>query len=245
MQDLPSIIFGAVISTFIGILGNYINGRIQDQRWRKENIYRPLYNEVDNIRNMKWLSLLTRIHTKWSELDSYSKLRVDSKLREKLDEYEERIRDYNLAVVRNKLVIERFVHELEKAVKKAFSRYLTPNGERFYIKRDTENHPYNIEVRRWLELFKEPLLMYNDGKELCEKLIEYSEKRSMGHERTFRKLWAEDPEVFNDLADEISKVKRSFDRDVTYEELRRKWDAISQLASILRQELEKRIKKIW
>ena len=244
MEDLPSIIFGAVISTFIGILGYYINGRIQDQRWRKENIYKPLYNEINNLNNMRWVSLLIDLHTRWSELDSYSKLRVDKKLRKKLDEYEESIRDYNLTVVRNKIVIEKFMHELEKAVKKAFSRYLTPDGEGIYIKKDAESYSY-IKVRKWMELFINPLLVSTDGKELCEKLIEYSEKRSMGHEKFFRKLWAEDPEVFNSLANEISNVKQSFDRDITYEELKRKWNTISQLAFILKQELEKRIRKIW
>jgi len=51
--------------------------------------------------------------------------------------------------------------------------------------------------------------------------------------------------VFNSLANEISNVKQSFDRDITYEELKRKWNTISQLAFILKQELEKRIRKIW
>ena len=88
MEQFLAIILGAIISGLVGILTVYFTGKMREQEWKRENIYKPLYNEVSSLAITEGLILPSSLSTKWTTIDSYSKLLIDKELRNAFDKYE-------------------------------------------------------------------------------------------------------------------------------------------------------------
>lgn len=243
MEQLLAIIFGAVISAFVGVLTVYFTGKMREQEWKRENIYKPLYNEVSSLAVTKWFGVPNVFSTKWSTINSYSRLLVDKELRDAFDEYESKIKEYNLINAKYNEVFERFLLSLGDAVKKALAQLLTEDKKSILLEK--RNGTVSVEVKTWVSMFKEPLLSCKSGEELCQTLIEYSEARNWGHERYFKKWWYNNPKIFDDLVEECSNIRQSLEHEEIYKSLQEKRKQITSYATNLKRQLEKRINKLW
>jgi hypothetical protein len=125
MEQFFAIIFGALISALVSILSVYLAGKMREQEWKKENIYKPLYNEVNSLLATNWFGLPQSFSTKWTAIDSYSRLLIDKKLRIMLDSYKRKIEEYNLISAKCEEALGKYLSDLEEAVKRALAQFLT------------------------------------------------------------------------------------------------------------------------
>jgi len=109
MEQFLAIILGAIISGLVGILTVYFTGKMREQEWKRENIYKPLYNEVSSLAITEGLILPSSLSTKWTTIDSYSKLLTDKELRNAFDSLVE-----ECSKIRQSLEREEIYKEMQK-----------------------------------------------------------------------------------------------------------------------------------
>jgi len=236
MELLPAIVLGALISAFIGVLSAYLSERFREQEWKRENIYRPLYNEVNSLTSARWLDL-GELFTGWMAVDGYSKLRVERKLREEFNAYEALILRYNQMKKQLEEVMHSYLRELEDIVRRVLPpQFISKDGESILLEKNA-----SIKIKTWVSMFGEQLLDSKSSKELEQNLVKHSEARGWGHEKYLKKWVSEKPEIFDRLMEERFKLNADYEK--AYRKLKGKRSEIITLANRLKYDLEKRIRK--
>jgi len=239
MEEFLAIIFGSLISALIAILSNYLTGKMHEQNWRKENIYRPLYNEVSEIVEGLNIKKARSFMKTWKGIDSYSRLRIDEELRRQLEYYVSKIGEYEDTFQRVTALVS---ENVEEAIRRAFPpQMISKDGKSIILGKGAF-----IEIMKWFELFKDVITLHlteDNGMKLCEALIEYSEKRRMGYERHFRVWKLEHPELFDRLLEELHKAHEDIKPHL--KELEGLSNEMVKLSKKLVRALETRINKIW
>lgn len=232
-----SIVLGGVISGCIGILTTYLQGMVSEHRWRKETIYKPLYNEITWIVDTQAKGISEGFNSFWKDADPFLKLRTDGKLRENLSNYLEIIEGLKTLQERRNELLKNNIDIISKAVKKAFPSEMIENDS-IVLKRYNSGKQ-SIEIQKWIEMFYEALLLGKRGEELRKALISYSGKT--GHDKHFKE-W--DSDIFYNLGEKLNQVDieglAKADKDI---EMRRK-ELVNQ-CELLQELLVKKINKMW
>lgn len=245
LEVLP-IVFGAIISAFIGIISVYFGGKIREQEWKKENVYRPLYNEIDEIATSSGYVLKEEFTTRWKEIDSYSKLKIDEELRTGINQYESELDELKKILKEHENTREKHFSIFEDAVKKALQNRLTDDGKSIILERDANGHIRScIEIKKWISLFGEVLFSCKSGAQLYEELVKYSVERRDGHVRFFKEWYTKSPEIFDNLAYEITNITFPQELKKITKKLGESRSKIVGNARELKGKLEKEITKIW
>lgn len=243
MEQFLAIVFGAIISAFIGVLSVYFGGKIHEQKWRKENIYKPLYNEISCLVTAKWTGLPHSLSTKWTTIDNYSKLITEKQLRSDLNMYENKILEYGQMSKDYEKTLDKHLSNLEDTIRKAFSPKLISPDKKSIILEKHDGGSASIEIKSWIKLFREPLLTSKNGKDLYKNLINSS--GPTGHEKYIRKWFSEHPEIFDNLIKEYSTIRSSLEHETIYRKMDEKLSDITTRANKLKIKLERMIKKMW
>lgn len=238
---MPAVsLFQAFLSIFSGIVVALVSGYIaqvrENQRWVKEEVYRPLYDELASAAEGNLPRQGRGFRSKWEEFDRFQKFHVDNGLRQDLDDYARMLQ--SLSDKKEELVGSEELLEIlpEGLADTQGSDIVLVN------RRDDEGRIRgHIEVGDWLEIFRGIIIETENPAEMRERLIEHSEENELGHERNFRKWDKQYPdwpekfwEAFRGGSHEsIDSVKRVGELKTD----------ISEQATALRDGIEKRIKE--
>lgn len=208
-QQFLAIVTGALVSGIIGVFIVLLTGRIRNREWVRENIIRPLYNELDWIRVSQASQIAPGFKSFWSQLDSYPKLKLSENLRNSLANYINVLARFQSAFQHyDKLRWER---NYEDCLRRAMTNYLTDDGNDIWLeKRPLGEQGYtglSISIKDFLAKYLPVLTSLRDGDSLAQALITESERRNWGHEKCFRAWQSQRPTVFAELAREFRDIK--------------------------------------
>lgn len=231
-QTLLSIIAGIVVA----LVSGYIAQVRENQRWVKEEVYRPLYDEIASAAEGNLPREGQGFGSKWDDVDRFQRFHVDKGLRQALDDYAGKLQ--SLSDRKEELEGSEELLEIlpEGLADTQGSDIVLVN------RRDDEGGIRGyIEVGDWLEIFSGIIIEAENPTKMRERLIEYSEENGLGHERNFRK-W---DKQYPDWQEKFWEAFRggsheSIDSVERVEELKAD---ISEQASELRDEIEGRIKE--
>lgn len=236
-QTFLSILTGVIVALTSG----YIAKHRENQRWLREEIYRPLYNEVERASDGA-----VPDSSIWSEFDQYQKYRTDSELKKRLDRYEENLRQLK-ELEREPTVDETFINRMPDGMAEM------DNGTPILIHRQVEEnenvtHRSLIEARKWLEMFGPVVIQAEDPEEMREQLIMLSKEEGWGHEENFRRWDEEHPNWPGALWWAVHEETVLWEKIEKIDQLRN--DEIPDTASKIQEELQTRInenflKSIW
>lgn len=243
------ILLGAILSAITGVISTYLGCKIREQEWRKENVYKPLYNEVKRMVVSNGAILSEEFTPKWEGIDSYSKLRIEESLCTALDTYSEKIRSFKEVLVRYKSGLEALVPQLLDVTVKALKPYLdietVSSGKRAIVLEKRESGMTYITVETLVRKFYDAFTLSNTGEDPYENLVKYSKARNWGNKRHFDEWHSKHPEMFNQLASELTRIDLpKKHKKITKELKKRKRDILTK-AENLKRKLEKRIPRIW
>lgn len=192
------VFFGGAIAT---LLGTYFHSLIEEKRFNKEQIYRPMYNELSKVVDSGLWTLKKDdvLKTKWSDFDSYLRFKTQFTLRESLNEYEELLKK----LTRLESKITGFAR---KNATDIFPEYLLEGDKLIILKEEEERENggqtqriVSMEVDKWLEKFGHILFLAEGPDDLYKNLIEYSESKGWGNEEDFRRWKSNHPNWNKDL----------------------------------------------
>lgn len=243
-QQFLAIVLGAIVSGIIGIFTVLLTGKMRDKQWKRENIIKPLYNEIDRIRISQAHQIDGRFRSFWNQLDSYSKLRVGEKLRNGFAGYTDLIDRFQSALKRYDEMRRKTIPAFEGRVRRAMANYLTDDGNQILLEK-YEGGSSSIDIGKWLERFLEVLTSNKDEHGLAEALITKSESSHWGYERFFRVWRSQQPAVFADLAHEFRDAKMPQEYNDALEEVQRLRQKLVSTTESLGNQLLEQSKKHW
>lgn len=239
-----AIVLGAIVSGIIGIFTVLLTGKMRDRQWERENIIRPLYNEIDSIRVSQAHQIDGSFKSFWTQLDSYSKSRVSEKLRNSFASYTDLIERFQSALKRYDEMRRKTVSAFEGSIRRAMANYLTDDGNQILLEKH-EGGSTSIDIGKWLEMFLEVLTSNKDEHNLAEALIAKSKSSHWGHENFFRAWRSQRPTVFADLAREFRDAKMPQEYNDALEELQMLRQKLVSTTEILINQLLGETKRHW
>lgn len=219
-QTFFAVIAGAVVSGIIGIFTVRLTGSRRDRQWQRENIIRPLYNEVERVRISKGEEIDDKYHSFWTNLDSYTKLTVDEKLRKQLVDYTDIICQLKEALKRHEEIKQETIVVFADLAKRAMGKSLTVEGNDIILER-RETGATSMDIRDFVRMFLEVLISHKGkaGYRLAEAMITKAESSHRGHERYLRLWQAQRLSVFVDLTHEFSSAEIPLEYNNTFNEV--------------------------
>ncbi|MCJ7425998.1 MAG: hypothetical protein MUO17_02510 [Dehalococcoidales bacterium] len=238
-QQFLAIVTGALVSGIIGVFIVLLTGRIRNREWVRENVIRPLYNELDWIRVSRTSQIAPGFKSFWSQLDSYSKLKLGENLRNSLANYINVLARVQSAFQHyDKLRWER---NYEDCLKRAMTNYLTDDGNSILLEKhalgEKGYHALSIPIKDFLNKYLPVLTQLRDADSLAQTLIAESERHNWEHEKYFRAWQAQRPTVFAELAREFRNIKMPQDYVDAEEELQRVRQELVSTANSLANQL--------
>lgn len=232
--------FPALLSILSGITVALVSGYIsqirENQRWVKEEVYRPLHGELVSAANGDFPREGQKFRSKWATFDRFQRLHIDKELGDDLDEYSQNLQSLN---------------ELKEELKGSQELLeMLPEGLAesrgsdiiLVSKRDDKgNVRAHIQLESWLDIFGDIVVEASNPVELRDNLIEYSEKNSLGHERNFRKWDDSHPDWPENFWEAFRAGDEEWVSDL--EQIEDLKQEIAQKAMELRDKIEKRIKE--
>lgn len=177
-QAILSIISGVVVA----LLSGYISRLRDDHRWLKEEVYRPLYNQVASDENSNlYRPDIQEFTDAWNEFDYYKRYRVDESLRNDLDELSHLIQKLNQLSV-DDIDQDRVAETLPEEIVRRSGSKIGLKG----MRADDEGKGGVIDLNKWLNMFGEIVYTAESPEDLHEKLLSLGEDESGGHVLNFR-----------------------------------------------------------
>ena len=242
-EDFPLNILGSIVGGAIsGIVGLFIvwyTNRGRNKEWLRENAYRQLYNEISNLKESGYYSRFFRFNI-WSNMDKYSKIKINTKLRELLDRYSIEITNYE-KIIRQK--IDDFVEQkavLEPILKIPFQKHdLIENNEYVIRYRNNKN-----SILDWLIDYSSVFFSskVTDSKILYMMLEERASKANDGYLDSIQKWKNEKPDLYTSIFNQLSELKKNFNANYSEEDLENQRNKLMKLTDELVVELKKKIK---
>lgn len=249
---IQSGIIVAIISLLIGAgISYFVQTKTQKKAWQREysikivetvygNVYRNIQSILSDLRQKQNLFGGTSFD-QWSEFKKdYKYLMVDEKLRQKLDEFLERVQEYNLAFYKLRTeILPNIMNEESKSILKVIAEF------RLQIKCKNEitgniviETPYIIWCLFSRTYPREYVLERNPNSVIEEFLVEYGPAREtfeqptpLPTEERFKKFWE-------------SCLKRE-EEDKTYRLMLEENKGLLSQAEAIKKELTKRIEEPW
>lgn len=242
-EDFPLNVIGSIVGGVIsGIVGLFIvwyTNRGRNKRWLRENVYRQLYNEISNLKEGGYYSRSIRFNL-WSEMDKYSKLKIDPKLSTLLDTYSIEIEKYNkiLQQKRDEIVDQKVV--LEHILKTPFqkSNLINNNGE---IIRHRNNTNSTLD---WLIDYSSVFFSskVTDSKTLYEMLEERASKAKDGYLDSIQKWKDEKPDLYSSIFEQLPELKKNFHAKYSEEDLEKQRKVLVELTDELVEKLKQKVR---
>jgi|GEM_PF-3487906 hypothetical protein len=176
---------------FLGIIGSvggsYLQARLAKKREIKNSIYRPLFNEVNNISEsgeLPYERSTMEFESVWRKFDAYQRFYVKETIAGQMAMLEGHLSEFEG-------FLELLQYELRGCTGQS-SLIVNHDGGPSIIRNSGENgEPESyISVDDWVRLFAVPLIQTKDLDDLEENLIEYSQEQADGHYRDFQS-WTE------------------------------------------------------
>lgn len=254
-----NLIVGAVITAItavvLAIAGFFAKRRINEQSWRKENILIPMFNEVSGIVEKDGWTLYPEITSSWVKFDHYSRLRIDDKLRDKLDNYVSKLDEYRRIATTTFKTLERYGPRLTTAI----TGGLAPL-KMAYFGTDYDGRETHILVFEWgsdrqsprasssidklVETYAHVLVSAQDANEVKHGMIEYSQGRTSARDGWHRYFREWDSAIFQALYSSAKSVDLGEDRKAI-ERLNHVKEEVLGATKELKSLLRERIKKYW
>lgn len=243
-QQFMLLVLGAIVSGIVGIFTVLWTGRMRDRRWVRENIIRPLYNEVNHILVSGTHEIDDKFRSFWFQLDSYAKLNIDRKLTNNLDDYTDEIAHLQAALKRYEEIKQKTISTFKDAVRRAMANNLTDDGNSIWLEQH-KGSSSSVDIGAWLNMFLEVLVSHKDEYSLTNALITKSENSHWGHEKYFRLWQSQRPSVFVDLAREFRSTEMPEEYNHALEEVQRFRQQLVSRTESLRGQLLEKGKKHW
>ena len=247
-----NLVTGVIITAILATLGFFAKRRINEQSWRKDNILVPMFNEVSVIVEKKGWTLYPEIVSNWGKFDSYSRLRIDDKLRQKLDSYVLKLEEYKRTATTAFKTLERHGQRLATAITGALAPLKVAYFGTDYSGRNThilvfewgadkQSPRVSSSVDKLVETYAHVLVSAQDANEAKHGMIDFSASARDGWHQYFRE-W--DSAVFQALYSSAKSIDLGEDRKAV-ERLIRSKEEVLGLATELKSMLQDRTKKYW
>lgn len=229
-QALLAILSGIVVA----LISGYIAQLRENQQWLKEEVYRPMYNELDPASEGRLPREGSPYGTIWDGFDRYQKFRIESKLRESLNEYRTHLLE--LSEMESNLAGS---DEILEALPSGLAERQGDEIILVHRRNEQESPSSYIDLGSWLKMFSHILIEEDDPDDMRKRLIKFSEDNNLGHERSFRKWDDEYPGWHKTFWEAFNGGEHETIADI--QEFAAKKTEIANVATVLRDELERRI----
>lgn len=242
---LSSGIFNTLVGVLVGFLTSYyIQIKTEKRKWRREysiqiaeTVYGPLYRDIKwavyTLENNPFSQVGFNV---WNEIkDTHRYFMVDEEFRDKLDKFNEKVKEYNLEAW--KLRSEVLPEIIEQEAIKTFHTKLRSNEiklEVIYKERGIlASHAFDIvECFASLTRPKDKILKGNPNREIKELRLFFGDVKANSNDvAKFDEFW-------NSCISKMEKTR-------TYRYLTEETSILINDAKYLQNELEKRIKEPW
>lgn len=179
------VLLGGILGISGSIIGAYFQARLAKKREAIHEVYRPLFNKLDEIVEDEELPYRIidnkgRLSSIWYEFDAYQRLFVDDAIRSILAGVENDIEDLNQFLARTRVELSEVVGDSEIGEKNDEGKSL------IIADRNQAGNPSAwVETKDWVKMFGRPLIKSSSPESLKEELIGYSLTRGDGHHRHF------------------------------------------------------------
>lgn len=220
-QTLLSILAGIVVA----LLSGYLASVRERQWWLKEEVYRPIYNELENVAEGR----IPSGRGTWAAMDSYQKYRVDSSLKAELEKYTDILRRVSNLSVRVK-DIDELMDTLPEEMKHKDGQ------ENWQIKfGGTRHHPYAL-----IDDYGDLALTTDKPEEFRQAVYERPAGQTTVFNSSFEKWDEEVPEWHVHLWEVLRNNEYGLERKAEeYGRLRN--EVLPEIAEEIHDELEKQI----
>lgn len=176
LSEITSFIAGVVSGVVVTIVGVLLNAHVDQVKRTRDKVYRPLYNEVAQIKNGEFTIRKGRIQSKWGELKEDQKNTLDHDITRRLDEYADIINDLNRFLAAFEKAIECDIQDPEGVLPKQITNFEDdsfPNHIQIVYSRNPDGSPKeNGGVNSLLTRIASAIIISNDPEELERRMIE-------------------------------------------------------------------------
>lgn len=189
----------------------------KENEWMLTNVYRPLYNEISELKHDK-IFIDKQISNPISKIDSFSKLKLDEKLRNDLEKLSDEIVVWNKMFRAKEREFQYKQNEIGEIFATCFqtNNLLNSRGEI-----ELDSHTWQ-EPRNWTKAFQDVLLEDPEivsGKQLYEKLYAHAILRDDEHDRFLKNFKKRSPALFDCLFNHIPEARKVYAAEIKDKEL--------------------------
>lgn len=191
------------------LLGVFVRNRIEEKQQKRDEIYRPLFNELSAVSEGDFPYHIEdgEYRSVWDDFDNYQKWSMTDSEQNMIESYVKKLDALNQYTV----VLESAMVDMVE------SSDLLVNEELHHDKPNVGvlmSGPYGdrpkgvMQVGDWVDWFAHPMIVSESPSELREKLLEWSVQQGGGHHLSYRE-WEE--EQFETLFEFVQEADNRID----------------------------------
>lgn len=237
LQDILQLFVPVLAGSLTTLLGVFVRSRMEMQRQKRDEIYRPLFNEVSAIieGDFPYEVENGEYHSVWDDFDNYQKWSLSNEKQEKIESYTEKLDLLNRYAATLESVMMDMVDSSDLLVRRELNNN-KPNVSVLMHGSDRSRHGGMKQVDNWVDWFAHPLIVCDGPDDLKEIMIEWSLEQDSSHHLSYRE-WHDDE--FLVLFEFLQEADRRIDLPDDYENRQVLLNQIREQADSLANQLKK------
>lgn len=183
-------IIAALLSGLFGVVGTlsgiYYQRRSESQRQLVDKVYSPLYNELAEITEgeLPFNASEGRFNSYWNELGRYWQSKIDNDLKERIEEYTEKLEmmDFSFRIIADEIVSDKKMGSVKNSVYSGeSSEYI--DIQLLFKESHTGSRKSYVPILDWFDAYSTELFESNNMHELEEKIKARADSLGSEHRR--------------------------------------------------------------